>query len=286
MMSLQLKTLIVQVFKAITELLGKGGIHWTGGEVGERNSTNPLAKYQISDCVGSKSASGSFLGNIRDLLSQAELGKDVSGWVTCPGMKEGLELLLSLKQNVGGKEMLENSLPSSMSLTSRQLDVTRAIPCLQILSGSCKTSFMESPRSRALSVVPFVDSLDVAPLYQILGLIWARRPRLLPLDIPMAGALSKDHLSAPLVKTLVDETSGISGLSVLKTGGTPGDGDPPAQDSIIRAGEKTGKHLCVLGCNRQHNFDSIFFCRKFRSLPLEEGRNAAYASMEEARHAV
>ena len=68
MMSLQLKTLIVQVFKAIAELLGKGRIHWTGGEVGERNSTNPLAKYQISDCVGSKSASGSFLGNLRDLL--------------------------------------------------------------------------------------------------------------------------------------------------------------------------------------------------------------------------
>ena len=113
--------------------------------------------------MGSKSASGSFLGDLRDLLCQAEMGKDVSEWETCPEIKEGLELLLSLKQNVEGKETLENSLPSSMSLTSRQLDVTRAISCLQILSGSCKTSFMESPRSRALSVVQSVDFLDVAP---------------------------------------------------------------------------------------------------------------------------
>ena len=67
-MSLQLKTLIVQVFKTITELLGEGGIHLTGGEVGHQDSTNLLAKYQISDYVGSKSASGSFLANMRDLL--------------------------------------------------------------------------------------------------------------------------------------------------------------------------------------------------------------------------
>ena len=33
MMSLQLKTLIIQAFKAICELLAEGEIHWTGEEV-------------------------------------------------------------------------------------------------------------------------------------------------------------------------------------------------------------------------------------------------------------
>ena len=80
-MSLQLKTLIVQVFKTITEVLGEGGSQWTGGEVCHGNSTNLLAKYQISDGVGSNFASGSLLENIRDLLCQVELGKSVSEWV-------------------------------------------------------------------------------------------------------------------------------------------------------------------------------------------------------------
>ena len=110
---------------------------------------------------------------------------------------------------------MENSLPSSMSLTSRQLDAMGAIPCLQVPSGSSKSPLMEPLRNRTLSVVPPVDSLDVASLYQILELIWSYRPGLSPLDMPMAGELPND-LSVDLVKNLAEETNGISGLSVAK----------------------------------------------------------------------
>ena len=42
----------------------------------------------------------------------------------------------------------------------------------------------------------------------------------------MAGELPKDDLSADLVKNLAEKTSGISGLSVVKTEVSPGDGEP------------------------------------------------------------
>ena len=42
-MSLQFKTLIVQLIKTLTELLGEGGIQWTGKEICLRNPTNLLA---------------------------------------------------------------------------------------------------------------------------------------------------------------------------------------------------------------------------------------------------
>ena len=82
-MSLQLKTLIVQVIKTLSELLGKGGTQWTNWEVCHRNLTNLLAEYQAYDCMepdppfASKAACGPFLKNIRHLLCQVELGKDV-----------------------------------------------------------------------------------------------------------------------------------------------------------------------------------------------------------------
>ena len=162
-MSLQLKTLIIQAFKAICELLAEGEIHWTSGEVGHRNSTNPLAKRQIRVYTGGRSAFGSFLGTLKDLMCQADPGKDVLRWVICPGVQEGLELLLSLRQNVGRKEMLGNSLPSAMSLTSRQLDATSARPCLQTPSKISKSPLVEPPRIRALRVVPSVDPLTLPP---------------------------------------------------------------------------------------------------------------------------
>ena len=72
---------------------------------------------------------------------------------------------------------------------------------------------MEPLRNRTLSVVPPVDSLDVASLYQILELIWTYRPGLSPLVMPMGGELL-NNLSVDLVKDLVEETNGISGLRV------------------------------------------------------------------------
>ena len=178
-------------------------------------------------------------------MCQTEPRKDVSEWVTCPGVKGGLELLLSIRQNVGRKEMLENSLASSMSLTSRQLDATSAIPCLQVPSGTSKSPLVEPPRIRALRVVPPVDPLDVATLYQILELIWTYRPGLSPLDMPMAGELLND-LSVDLVKDLAEETNGISGLSVAKAevglgteelaeDGTEGDVSPDSEEGLTLA---------------------------------------------------
>ena len=74
-MSLQFKTLIVQLIKTLTKLLGEEGIQWTGKEICLRNPTNLLADHRTTDCVGSKSAPGSFLENLRHLLRQIELGK-------------------------------------------------------------------------------------------------------------------------------------------------------------------------------------------------------------------
>ena len=51
MMSLQLKTLIVQVIKTLMELLDEGGVRWTDGEVCHRDLTNLLTEYQTSDCM-------------------------------------------------------------------------------------------------------------------------------------------------------------------------------------------------------------------------------------------
>ena len=51
LMSLQLKTLIVQVIKTLMELLDKGGMQWTDGEVCHRDLTNLLTEYQTSDCM-------------------------------------------------------------------------------------------------------------------------------------------------------------------------------------------------------------------------------------------
>ena len=46
----------IQNYLRTCELLDEGEIHWTGGEVGHRNSTNPLAKLQIGVYMGTKSA--------------------------------------------------------------------------------------------------------------------------------------------------------------------------------------------------------------------------------------
>ena len=74
LMSLQLKTLIVQVIKTLSELLGKGGLQWTNGEACHGDLTSLLAEYQTYDCMepgppfASKAACGTFLKNIRHLL--------------------------------------------------------------------------------------------------------------------------------------------------------------------------------------------------------------------------
>ena len=71
-MSLQFKTLILLLIKTLTKLLGEEGIQWTGKEICPNNL---LADHRTTDCVGSKSAPGSFLENLRHLLRQIELGK-------------------------------------------------------------------------------------------------------------------------------------------------------------------------------------------------------------------
>ena len=132
-MSLQLKTLIVQVIKTLTELLGKGGTQWTNGEVCHRDLTNLLAEYQTYDCMepsppfASKAACGTFLRNIRHLLCPVVLQKEVWEWVngnSAPvGMKERLEVLFSQSQNMGAETMLSgesNSFNPLNSSTSSQ----------------------------------------------------------------------------------------------------------------------------------------------------------------------
>ena len=64
---------------------------------------------------------------------------------------------------------------------------------------------MEGPRSLTLGVDPSVDSLDVAPVYQILELIGAHRPRPLLHVAPMPEELPKDELSADLMKNLPED---------------------------------------------------------------------------------
>ena len=133
LMSLQLKTLIVQVIKTLSELLGKGGLQWTNWKACHRDLTSLLAEYQTYDRMepsppfASKAACGAFLRNVRHLLCPVVLQKEVWEWVngnSAPvGMKERLEVLFSQSQIMGAETMLSgesHSFTLLNSSTSRQ----------------------------------------------------------------------------------------------------------------------------------------------------------------------
>ena len=40
------------------------------------------------------------------------------------------------------------------------------------------------------------------------------------------------------------------------------------QDKVMKIGEKLRNSLCALCCDKRHNFDSMYFCMRFRNLSL------------------